>query len=208
MLLWAALVLAVLGALVLALRLDVRAAELFRAHLSRRARHYVRKVTDIAKGAHWLIIAIVVYAGVQIWLTAATETPEMRRIGDLSFALLIAMVAASAILHSIKLVLGRRRPRDHFEHGLHGVKWFAFDTQYDSFPSGHSVTIFCVATIATAASPAFAALWFAVAAALAFTRALLTSHYLSDVLFGAALGLAVARETLWWGFPQLMPAWF
>ena len=208
MLLWAALVLAVSGALVLALRLDVRAAEFFRAGLSRRGRHYVRMFTDLAKGAHWLVITVVVYAAAQIWLTTQNETPEMQRIGDLSFALLIAMVAASAILHSIKLLLGRRRPRDHFEHGLRGVRWFAFDTQYDSFPSGHSVTIFCVATIATAAWPAFAALWFAVAAVLALTRAVLTSHYLSDVLIGAALGLVMARETLAIGFPQLMPSWF
>ncbi len=46
-----------------------------------------------------------------------------------------------------------------------------------------------------------APLWFVFAAYLALTRAMLTSHFLSDVMIGAALGLVVARETLLLVFP-------
>jgi len=45
--------------------------------------------------------------------------------------------------------------------------------------------------------------WFAVAALLAVTRALLTAHFLSDVLIGAGIGLIAAREVLQLGFPGL-----
>jgi membrane-associated phospholipid phosphatase len=206
LLLWGALALALAG--LASLLVDVRAAEFFRAHLVGAARRRVRLVTDVAKGAHWLAAAFLIYGGVQLWMAIEGETPGGRHASDLALALLVSMVAASAILHSIKLLLGRRRPRDHFEHGLYGLRWLALDTQYDSFPSGHAVTIFCVATIASAALPQFAPAWFAIAAFLALTRALLTSHYLSDVLIGAALGLIVARETLILLFPQLVPGWF
>ena len=206
MLAWIALLLAVVGSFTLIP--DVRAAEYFRAHVQGRARRYLRLVTDYAKGAHWLVIALAVYGLVQAWIAALGETEWMRHVSDLSLALLMSMIVASAVLHTIKLLLGRRRPRDHFEHGLSGVRALALDSQYDSFPSGHAVTIFCVATVAAAGAPQFAWAWYAIAAFLALTRALLTSHYLSDVFFGAALGLFVARETIYLCFPQLAPGWF
>ena len=43
---------------------------------------------------------------------------------------------------------------------------------------------------------------------LALTRVLLNSHFLSDVLVGAGVGLIVTREVLVYVFPQLMRAWF
>jgi membrane-associated phospholipid phosphatase len=165
-------------------------------------------VTDIAKGAVWLVGAFVAYGAVQLWMAFEGETDLTRRAADVALAFLIAMVIASAILHGTKLILGRRRPRDHFEHGLSGVRPFALEGQYDSFPSGHSVTIFCVAVFLSALLPDFTLVWFALAALLALTRAMLTSHYLSDVLCGAALGTIVARETLLIGFPQLARPWF
>jgi membrane-associated phospholipid phosphatase len=206
MLLWLGLALAVAG--FVALFHDIRVAEYFRATLTRAQRRQMRKVTDLAKGAVWLVGAFLIYGAVQAWMAYAGETPAVRRASDIALAFLIAMLIASAILHSTKLVLGRRRPRDYFEHRLTGVRLFALDGQYDSFPSGHSVTIFCVATLASALTPWLAPLWFLIAAFLSSTRALLNSHYLSDVLFGAALGTIVARETLVLGFPNLAPSWF
>lgn len=206
MLIWAALALAALGSL--AVFADLRVAEYFRTHLVGTTRNRVRKFTDLAKGAHWLVVAFLAYGGVQLWMTFGDETPDARYVSDIALAFLVSMLAASAILHTTKLVLGRRRPRDYFEHGLYGVRAFALDGQYDSFPSGHSVTIFCIATLATVVWPTVAPLWFVLAALLAVTRAMLTSHFLSDVLFGAALGVIVARETVLLLCPQLAPPWF
>jgi undecaprenyl-diphosphatase len=80
--------------------------------------------------------------------------------------------------------------------------------QYDSFPSGHALTIFCVAVIASAVLPAFAPLWFAIALYLAMTRVFLNAHFLSDVLIGSAVGLLTARETVFYLFPALFQPWF
>ena len=38
--------------------------------------------------------------------------------------------------------------------------------------------------------------------------ALLTAHFLSDVLIGAGIGLIAAREVLQLGFPGFAPTWF
>ena len=49
---------------------------------------------------------------------------------------------------------------------------------------------------------------FAIAFLLGVTRALLTAHFLSDVLIGGGIGLIAAREVLLLGFPGYSPVWF
>ena len=120
----------------------------------------------------------------------------------------LSLAIASAVLHSIKLVLGRRRPRDELEHDLYGFRLFHYDWQHDSFPSGHAMTIFCAAAILSGALPALAPVWFAIALYLSFTRALINSHFLSDVFIGAAIGLIASRETVLFLFPGLAQPWF
>jgi membrane-associated phospholipid phosphatase len=94
------------------------------------------------------------------------------------------------------------------EMGLYGFRPFAFNLEYNSFPSGHALTIACVAVIFSCVWPQWWPLFFAIAFVLAVTRALLTAHFLSDVLIGAGLGLLAGREVLLLGFPGFAPVWF
>jgi membrane-associated phospholipid phosphatase len=206
MLLWISAGLVAAG--VVCLAFDRRVAHFFHAIRKRPWRQRVRLTTDWAKGAHWLIIAGVLYGGTQAAMALGYETPALHRVSDLSAAMLLSLAIASAILHTIKLFIGRRRPRDDFQHGFYGFEFTLFDAQHDSFPSGHALTIFCVATVLSAGLPMLAPLWFVFAAYLALTRAALTSHFLSDVMIGAALGLIVTREMFIYVFPALTPAWF
>ena len=192
----------------LALRIDRRAAHYSREQLPRPLWQFALRVTDWAKGLPWIIAAVLIYLAVQSMMAWSGETPFLRRASDFSLALLASFVAASIVLHGIKIFLGRRRPRDDFEHGLYGFRYFTWELQYDSFPSGHSMTIFCVAVVLCAIVPVLAPLWLALATGLALTRAMLTAHFFSDVLIGAGIGLVVARETFLLGFPQLAPGWF
>jgi membrane-associated phospholipid phosphatase len=190
------------------LRIDRRAAQYCREQLSRPLWQFALRITDWAKGLPWIIAALVFYIVVQTIMAWSGETKVLRQVSDYSLALLASFVAASILLHSIKIFLGRRRPRDDFEHGLYGFRYFTWELQYDSFPSGHSMTIFCVAVVLSAITPILTPLWLALATGLALTRAMLTAHFFSDVLIGAGIGLFVARETFLLAFPQLAPAWF
>jgi membrane-associated phospholipid phosphatase len=190
------------------LRIDRGAAQYCREQLQRPLWQFALRITDWAKGLPWIIAALLFYIGVQAIMAWSGETEVLREISDYSLALLVSFVAASVLLHSIKLVLGRRRPRDDFEHGLYGFRYFTWQLQYDSFPSGHSMTIFCVAVVFCAIAPMLTPLWLTLATGLALTRAMLTAHFFSDVLVGAGIGLLVARETFLLGFTQLAPGWF
>jgi membrane-associated phospholipid phosphatase len=206
MLFW--LGLSLLAAGCLAFAVDRRAAHFFHDELHQRWAAIVHRTTDWAKGSHWLVIACLAYGA--SWLLARLWGPMdslllMRRT---SLAFLVSLVIGSIILHSIKVVLGRRRPRDELELGLYGFRPFHFDLQYDSFPSGHALTIFCVATAMTGAEPQLTWLWVVVAVYLAMTRALLNSHYLSDICVGAGIAILVTREVILTWFQPISQPWF
>jgi membrane-associated phospholipid phosphatase len=164
--------------------------------------------THWVKAAHWLIASVIAFGAAQAGLTIWGERADLRLASNCALAFMACLGAGSAILHGMKLIVGRRRPRDDMEMGLYGFVWFKFNLDYNSFPSGHALTITCVAVIASCVWPQLAILWFAIAFWLAITRALLTAHFLSDVFIGAGIGLLAARETLLYLFPYLVPAWF
>ena len=206
MLIWAGFLLIVLG--LGALFIDRALAHFIYDHVNARTHKFLDGITHYAKAGHWLAAAIValgVAAGLKhLGLFAAQVTQLINYSG----AFIISLIVGSAVLHVIKLVLGRRRPRDDMEMGLYGFMPLAFNLEYNSFPSGHALTICCVAVIFTCVWPLWWPVWFAIAALLAVTRALLTAHFLSDVLIGAGIGLIAAREVLQLGFPGFSPAWF
>jgi membrane-associated phospholipid phosphatase len=206
MLLWAGILLLILG--VASFAIDRRAVHFFHEFVDARWNRRLHRTTDWAKGGHWLVIALAVLVLARLARRFAAGRELFAQFFVVALAFLVSLAIGSAILHTMKFFLGRRRPRDELELNLYGFMPWRFDLQYDSFPSGHALTIFCVAVIASGALPALAPLWFAIALYLALTRAALTAHFLSDVFVGAGIGMIVTRETVFYLFPQLMQHWF
>jgi membrane-associated phospholipid phosphatase len=206
MLLWAGVLLIIIG--VACLPFDRQAAHLIYDHESAGFEQFLQRTTHFAKAAHWLIAAIAAYAIAQAILTFKGDNAAARLASDCSLAFIVCLAVGSIILHGMKLIIGRRRPRDDMEMGLYGFVWFKFKLDYNSFPSGHALTIMSVAVIVTCVWPRLAILWFVVALWLGLTRALLTAHFLSDVFVGAGIGLLASRETMLYLFPHLPPPWF
>lgn len=206
MLLWIGFALIVIG--VACFAIDRRAAHFFHAVIPKSFDRLLHATTDWAKGGLWLIAAALGYVVSRAVQWRLGPLPEMARLERVSLAFLVSLAVASIALHSIKFVLGRRRPRDELELNLYGFRPFTWDLRKDSFPSGHALTICCVAVVMSAVAPDFAPLWFAAAIWLALTRALLNSHYLGDVFAGAGIALVVTREVLLSFFPGLTRPWF
>jgi membrane-associated phospholipid phosphatase len=206
MLLWAGVFLIVLGAA--CLPIDRRAAHILYDHESARLERFLENTTHWAKAAHWLVAALVALAVAQIGLALRGDPDTFGRMSNYAWAFIVCLGTGSAVLHGMKLVVGRRRPRDDMEMGKYEFVWFEFRLDYNSFPSGHALTITTVAVIASCVWPHLAVLWFAIALWLGVTRALLTAHFFSDVFIGGGIGLLAARETLLYVFPHLPPPWF
>jgi membrane-associated phospholipid phosphatase len=205
-LLWSGLFFLVLG--VACVAIDRRAVHVIYDRVPLKMHNFLMATTHTAKAAHWLALAVVTYLVTWTLLSTGSTDAAVKLVFQCALAFVLALGAGSAVIHTIKLLLSRRRPRDELEMGLYGFIPFGFDLKRNSFPSGHSLTIFCVAVIASCVWPLGAPLWFAIALWLSLTRALLTAHFLSDVFVGIGIGLIASREVLVNWFPTLARGWF
>ena len=87
-----------------------------------------------------------------------------------------------------KSLLGRPRP---YLHAVDQFTWFAKNSGYQSFPSGHTTHCFGVAVAVLMLAPRWGLGFLAAAGLVAWSRMYLGSHYPSDVLAGAALGTLI-----------------
>lgn len=120
-----------------------------------------------------------------------------------------AVLASSAMLQSgilvtfLKGIFGRQRPlwadgTDHWSGPVGFFKRFGSGQagRYDSFPGGHSITAFSLATVV--AMQYRKSVWvpivaYSVATGVGLSRLTLDKHWLSDVLVGSVLGHVIGR---------------
>ena len=106
------------------------------------------------------------------------------------FLFLLAALSASGLINMLwKWLAGRHRPVNLFQKGLFGFDFFQIGYEWNSFPSGHAVTAFSLAMAAGILFPHWRIPAFAAAAAVALSRVVITSHYLSDIIAGAGWGI-------------------
>ena len=100
----------------------------------------------------------------------------------------LAFIVAGLIEFGLKYVIGRPRP---------AVANVFLGPELDSFPSGHATSVFAVATALGSFYPVL--LWplYTLASAIALGRVYLARHYLSDIMAGALIGLAIASLVVW-----------
>lgn len=106
--------------------------------------------------------------------------------------IILSCVVSGLIHHAVKIVLGRYRPRYLFSEEWYGLSPLNFNIAHNSFPSGHTQTIFAISMGLTILFPRFGIIFLLAAILVGFSRIILIAHYPSDVIFGAYLGLSTA----------------
>jgi len=205
MFLWAGLVFIALG--LAALVIDRWAIHAIYDHVSGSTHRFLDSITHLAKAGHWLVAAALVYGLARLFRVFLLHDARVFLAADAALAFIASLALGSLVLHVLKRLVGRRRPRDEIEMHLYEFKFWTFKSDYNSFPSGHALTIFAVAAIFTCIWPMLAVVWFAIAAFLSATRVLLTAHFVSDVLIGAGMGLISTHIVLLHFFPRFAPPW-
>ncbi len=106
---------------------------------------------------------------------------------------LFLTVAVSGIVADIlKIIFGRSRPKLLINDTIYGFDFFKFNSEYFSFPSGHSATAFGLATALSYFFPRARIPLFLCGALVAMSRLTLVAHYLSDTIAGGLLGVLIA----------------
>jgi len=116
----------------------------------------------------------------------------------------VGLIAAESLIvnQGVKRLFRRNRPTTTGD-----ARFQVRRPSTSSFPSGHSSASFFAATLLTAwVGWPSAPIWYAVAVVVASSRAFVRIHHPSDVVAGAAFGLAVGLATLALGAGQLLGA--
>lgn len=136
----------------------------------------------------FLLSAAGLYGGVWVFIALILALFRKMLWRDLGRLVLVLIVTTVVTDFGLKPAIHRARPfqstPDILVIGRHS------DTA--SFPSGHTATAVAGALVFTRVFPAGAAIWWLVAAAIAYSRVHLGVHYPADVVAGALVGAACA----------------
>ncbi len=104
-------------------------------------------------------------------------------------AMLLACALAGIVSPVIKNLTGRSRP-----YATTQIRWNgpSFEPKKRSFPSGHTLTTTAFFAALLIAQRRIGLVLLPIPIAIALSRIYLSAHYLSDVIFGATLGIGCA----------------
>jgi undecaprenyl-diphosphatase len=148
-----------------------------------------------ASHAPWLddlmLLASAVGRAGFVWWTTALIAMVFPRRRMAAFRLILAVAMAYLLVDGfIKPVIGRERPYDV----VVDARLIDQRPVTSSFPSGHTAAAFAGALAAGRLFPRARLAWWILALGIALSRVYVGAHWPTDVLSGAAIGLAVG----WW----------
>lgn len=168
---------------------DLPLAVYFNAPEQQPIRDIFHEITKLGLGEYWLVPSLV--ATLVLW--------KFRRAWAMQSALFFSSVAFSGILTNIiKITVCRVRPVLYFDQGLYGFFPLTPDSHSRlSFPSGHATVGFSVALMLMYWFPRWKWLWLTFGIVVAFSRVIVTAHYLSDTIAGgwvSMVGFVLVRD--------------
>lgn len=187
--------LAALLATPLILFVDQPAAIAIRAYADTAFVAFFRVATHAGHSAIWYGLAAISFVGA---LSAARQTADQierwtwRRRARSFLYMVMSMAVSGTLVNAFKLGFGRYRPRFLFDDGIAGFAPFALTLDDCAFPSGHTQSIVAAMTALGFIFPRSLPFLLIIAVVVACSRFLTTVHFISDVVAGAYIGLAVA----------------
>ncbi len=166
-------------------------------------------ITRFGLSTGYLIISGVLFIGLRIgarYARDAARAAQFARHAGRALFVFLAVAVSGLLADLLKGVFGRARPKLLFQDGVYGFTWDGRQADYWSFPSGHATTIVALATALNFLWPRAWPAYLAAALLVSASRVIIGAHYLSDVIGGSALGLAVTWA-LWTAMagPQRYP---
>jgi len=106
---------------------------------------------------------------------------------------LACLTLSAVIVDVLQGIIGRTRPNLWFMQDIYGFAPFSFGASgYNSFPSGHSATVFAVGMAFGLLMPPLRRLFLSLAALVVASPLIINSHYLTDLLVGGTIAVLVA----------------
>jgi len=157
--------------------------------------HLVFKwIADWGRQVFWAVPTGVAF--IALWLAAhhprlSALSERLKAWSMLPLYVFLALSATGIFSQIMKIGFGRLRPLHYYRDDRHdfGFAWWEFDGSFQSFPSGHAVTIATLMAALYVIWPRYIAFYLVFGTVLIAARALETAHYISDVMIGTYVGI-------------------
>lgn len=162
--------------------------------------HVGRKTTLTLNKDFWDIptyYGIVTYSNIAALSTYTigliSNNNEIRKVGRMLFQ---SLSYSGINVMFFRTVIERTRP--YYNKGAWDFKLFTTNNEFQSFPSGHTTVAFAFSTVlAEYFDTIYSRIFFySLAASTAFARVYNNQHFLSDVFFGALIGISGGLYTV------------
>jgi len=181
-----------LACVVSILWLDRSLALFMRARVEGDWQGFWQIVTDLGSGTHWYLLVVAAWAWCRIASAGALFHDDWARRREHARAWLLlglgGLLASGLLITVMKWVIGRLRPSWLFNEDVYAFAPLSFLGSANSFPSGHSQTIWAIMTALMIMFPRHWPTWAGVGVLVAASRLFVGKHFLSDVLAGSTIG--------------------
>ena len=154
-------------------------------------RMFCVEITDVGKAEQWFALALLVYIICRFLIHFRPKFVNFGKIQNIrhwAAHFFLALIVSGLSVHVVKFLFGRQRPHISLTRDAFTFHPFTFDWNYQSLASGHTQTLFCVATMFATLWPKSAKWFWFLAAVFSFTRVMAIQHFTSDIIVGAMIG--------------------
>ena len=109
---------------------------------------------------------------------------SLKEIKNLFFYTITCLFFTGLLTQLLKHIVGRPRPNHTILEDSLGFDFFTFDSNFHSFPSGHTSTIFILALICSKIIPRLKYFFLVFALVVSFSRIVVGAHFLTDIIGG------------------------
>ena len=157
-------------------------------------KEFFSEITKLGSSSWYFSISIigfvVFYINSKLQVIKAKSTNNLSNFFISSF---VYILTVGVITQIIKHVVGRPRPNHTNFEDVFSFKYFTLESNFHSFPSGHSSTIFIVCFILVSVLPKLRYFFYFLASVVAFSRVVVGAHFFTDIVAGAILALILFK---------------
>ncbi len=153
-------------------------------------KEFYTDITKLGSSSWYFVISfigfIVSYLNNKLQIIKFKKSDKMFSFFILSFFYILTV---GIITQIVKHIIGRPRPNYTDFENTFNFKYFTLESNFHSFPSGHSSTIFVVCFILIAAFPRLKYFFYFLATIVALSRVVVGAHFFTDIVAGGVLAL-------------------